>query len=138
MKKAVRVQVFDHEEEVPCKRPVYKIIKKEVNCCDICGQESDRICLGCGRVICYFCDQEDLEIIQLWVGTQEEYGDNYHIEPSDDFDTEHFYICQSCKENPPEKIKFWNKQKEIESLEEQIKKLNQEMIKDVRKIKKMN
>jgi hypothetical protein len=87
-------------------------------------------------VLCYLCNRnDDLEQIQFWVGTQEEYGDNYHIEGSEDFDTEYFYICPLCKENPPEKINFWNKQKIIDDFEDKIKKVTQEMIIDCRKVK---
>ena len=142
MKKLVPVKVFDHIEEKPTtiKTKVYKTVNKLVDACDRCGRAySDTkcpTCLGCGKALCHLCNKDDeLEHIQLWVGTQEEYGDNYHVEQSDDFDTEYFYLCQSCKENPPEKIKFWNRQKDIENLEDQIKKITQEMIFEARKVK---
>ena len=141
MKKTIQVEVFDRIEEKPItmRTKIYKTTEKEVDACDQCGKAFSGdipTCLGCGKVLCYICDRtEDLELIQLWVGTQEEYGDNYHIEGSDDFDVEHFYLCKSCKENPPEKIKFWNKQKDIENLEGQIKKITQEMITEAREVK---
>jgi len=141
MKKTIQVEVFDRIEEKPItmRTKIYKTIEKEVDACDRCGKAFNGdipTCLGCGKVLCYICNRtEDLELIQLWVGTQEEYGDNYHIEGSDDFDVEYFYLCKSCKENPPEKIKFWNKQKDIENLEGQIKKITQEMITEAREVK---
>ena len=141
MKKIVKIKVKDHTEEImlPYKRTVYKYIEKEMNACDECGKAYiDKLptCIGCGRVLCYLCNRnDDLEQIQLWVGTQEEYGDNYHIKGPEDFDTEYFYICPLCKENPPEKINFWNKQKIIDDFEDKIKKVTQEMIIDCRKVK---
>ena len=144
MKKTIQVKVLDRVNTTPTivdiETKVYKTVSKTVDVCDKCGRgysdENCPTCLGCGKTLCYICNRsEDLEMIQLWVGTQEECGDNYHIEGSDDFDTEHFYLCRSCKENPPEKIKFWNKQKDIENLEDQIKKITQEMITEARKVK---
>jgi recombinational DNA repair protein RecR len=144
MKKTIQVKVLDHIEETPTsivvQTKVYKTIDKEINVCDKCGRgysdDNCPTCIGCGKTLCYICNRdEDLEQIQLWVGIQEEYGDNYYIEGSDDFDVEDFYLCKSCKENPPEKIKFWNKQKKIENLEDQIKKITQEMIMEARKVK---
>jgi len=142
MKKMIKTKVIDHFEDkmVPhlTRTKVYKEVDTEIDLCDICGKgylDGIPVCLGCGRAVCYICNREtDLDLIQLWVGEQEEYGDNYHTPGSDDFDTEHFYLCSKCKENPPDKIKFMNKQKIIDKLEDDIKKVTQEMIRDAREV----
>jgi hypothetical protein len=145
MKKLLKFKVVDRTEDIPetilVRKKIYKEIEKEVDACDICGKaEQDiPICLGCGKVVCYLCNRDHiyLDQIQLWVGEQEESGDNYFTPGSDDFDTEHFYLCKSCQENPPDKIAFMRKQKDIEKLEDDIKKITQEMIKEARGVKKL-
>lgn len=81
--------------------------------CDFCNRKAldeYRSCIGCGRHACYFClDKKMLEHMGFEIGIPSDYsGDNseYWVDASDDHRYEYIYLCESCKQNPPEKIKF--------------------------------
>jgi hypothetical protein len=113
--------------------------------CDFCARGSGSkmtSCLGCGKHACDFCkrDKEFFKEYDFEVGVAGYSGDSYSCydtPASDDHRTGYFYLCPSCRENPPEKIQDLGvHMAELDALGIVEKKVTNLIIDDIERLKK--
>jgi glutaredoxin len=111
--------------------------------CDFCSRGSGdrmRSCLGCGKHACDFCrrDKEFFKEYEFEVGESgDEDSYNGTTSESEDHRIGYFYLCPECRKNLPAKIQMLMVYiRNLESIEEQGKKVTNKILDEIERLKK--
>lgn len=132
----VKTKVIVPEVPAVVERTIVKV-PRTVWDCDYCEKKSgDRMaeCFGCSKTACdWGCREKQLEEFNFSVG----YPGCYDEPAFDDYRFEYFYLCKTCRENPPEKIKILMEYyRNLEDIWKEEKELTNIILDEIERIKK--